>query len=63
MTVLLILESVEFSSFGLCLGPEFHVHHGYVSLTLAEVFLNPQSVILKIFPHRLNQRNAIDNWT
>ena len=63
MTVLLILESVEFSSFGLCSGPEFHVYHRSVNLTLAEVFRNPQSVILKIFPDRLNQRNAIDNWT
>ena len=61
MTVLLILESLEFASFGLYSGPEFHGYHVSFNFILAEVFQNLQSVILKIFPDRFNLRNAIDN--
>ena len=63
MTVLLLLESLEFASFGLCSSPEFQRHHGYYGIILAVGFRNPQSEILTIFPHRLNLINTIDNWT
>ena len=61
MTVLLILESLEFASFGLCSGPEFHGYDESFNFILAEVFQNLQSVILKIFPDRFKLRNAIEN--
>lgn len=63
MAVLLTLESVDFASVGLCSDPEFHSYHGSLDSNLAVGSRNPQSEILKIFPDRLNPRNAIVNWT